>query len=79
MKITVSILLFLSSIPLYAQTTDWTKTETAIGRKGTVKDNMLKVTFPRSDLKVKVGDVAVEPGLALTSWMGFMPMGAGQW
>src|SRR5207302_1991123 len=49
--------------------------ETAIGRKGTVKDNMLKVTFPRSDLKVKVGDVDVSAGLALTSWMGLMQHG----
>ena len=36
---------------------------------------MLKITFPRSDLSVKVGEVSVEPGLALTSWLGFKAMG----
>jgi hypothetical protein len=36
---------------------------------------MYKVTFPRSDLSVKVGEVPVEPGLALTSWIGFRKMG----
>jgi len=70
-------LLFLFPITLLAQTTDWSKVESAIGRKGAVKDNMLKVTFPRSDLKVIIGDVAISPGLALTSWMGFMQHGDG--
>ena len=30
---------------------------------------MFKISFPRSDLKVNVGDVLVDPGLALTSWI----------
>ncbi|MFI5263336.1 MAG: DUF1259 domain-containing protein [Candidatus Kapaibacterium sp.] len=71
------LLSLLSSLPVFAQQTDWSKVELAIGRKGTVKDNMLKVTFPRSDLKVSVGTVSIEPGLALTSWMGFMQHGSG--
>jgi hypothetical protein len=54
-----------------AQTNDWKGVETALGRKGTVQEDMLKVSFPRSDLKVTVGEVPVEPGLALTSWIGF--------
>jgi hypothetical protein len=54
-----------------AQTSDWQGVETALGRKGAVQEDMLKVTFPRSDLKVTVGEVPVEPGLALTSWIGF--------
>jgi hypothetical protein len=36
---------------------------------------MFKVTFPRSDLAVRVGEVPVEAGLALTSWIGFKGMG----
>jgi hypothetical protein len=73
-----SLFIFLLfPISLLAQSTDWSKVESAIGRKGTVKDNMLKVTFPRADLKVTVGDVEVSPGLALTSWMGFMKHGDG--
>jgi len=75
MKLLICFLLF--PISLLAQINDWSKVESAIGRKGTVKDNILKVTFPRSDLKVTVGDVEVSPGLALTSWMGFMQHGSG--
>ena len=50
---------------------DWSTVEKYLGRKGMVEDNMLKVTFPRSDLNVKVGDFTVSPGLALTSWFAF--------
>jgi uncharacterized protein DUF1259 len=54
-----------------AETSEWQRVETELGRKGVVQEDMLKVTFPRSDLKVKVGEVPVEPGLALTSWIAF--------
>jgi hypothetical protein len=58
-----------------AQPPAWQEVETALGRKGAVQEDMLKVTFPRADLKVTVGDVPVEPGLALTSWIGFRKTG----
>ena len=58
-----------------AQTSDWQGIESVLGRKGIVQEDMLKVTFPRTDLKVKIGDVTVEPGLALTSWIGFKGTG----
>ncbi len=54
-----------------AQPMGWQGVEAALGRKGTVQEDMLKVTFPRSDLKVTVGEIPIEPGLALTSWIGF--------
>ncbi|HEY6191742.1 MAG TPA: DUF1259 domain-containing protein [Bacteroidota bacterium] len=57
-----------------SQSPDWGKVEQIFGRKGSVSGSILKVTFPRSDLHVKIGEVAVEPGLALTSWVGFSPM-----
>jgi hypothetical protein len=60
---------------VYAQPTGWDGVEKVLGRKGTVQGEMLKITFPRSDLSVKVGEVTVEPGLALTSWIGFKGMG----
>jgi Domain of Unknown Function (DUF1259) len=60
---------------VYAQPTGWEGVEKVLGRKGTVQGEMLKITFPRSDLSVKVGEVTVEPGLALTSWIGFNGMG----
>ena len=61
--------------PAYAQPPGWDGVENAFGRKGIMEEEMLKVTFPRSDLSVKVGEVPVEPGLALTSWIGFQRMG----
>ena len=45
--------------------------EAIFGRKGTVQDQVLKLTFPRSDLHVNVGKIPVEPGFALTSWIAF--------
>jgi hypothetical protein len=48
----------------------------AFGRKGTVTGNVYRVTFPRTDLKISVGDFAVAPGLALTSWVALHRMGA---
>lgn len=62
-------------IPSYAQTTGWDGVENAVGRKGAVQGDMFKITFPRSDLSVRIGEVPVEPGLALTSWIGFKKMG----
>lgn len=52
---------------------EWKTLEQIFGRKGTVQDNVFKVTFPRSDLKVKVGEVMIEAGLALTGWLAFKP------
>ncbi len=54
-----------------AQSKEWQEVEAVLGRKGTVQEDMLKVVFPRTDLKVRVGDVPVDPGLALTSWIAF--------
>jgi hypothetical protein len=54
---------------------DSTGLNTTFGKKGMVQGQVYRITFPRTDLKVKVGDFSVSPGLALTSWIGFMPMG----
>lgn len=55
-----------------AQQKDWSSVEKIFGKKGTVQDNVFKISYPRSDLKVKVGDFSVAPGLALGSWIGFI-------
>jgi hypothetical protein len=57
---------------ILAQQGDWSGVEKTLGRKGIVQDNVFKVSYPRSDLKVKVGDFSVAPGLALGSWIGFI-------
>jgi hypothetical protein len=56
---------------IYAQPAGWDGVEKALGRKGAAQGDMFKAAFPRSDLAVTIGGVAVEPGLALTSWVGF--------
>src|SRR5436190_10075109 len=53
---------------------DSTALNKVFGKKGTVTGNVYKVTFPRSDLKVKVGDFSVAPGLALGTWVGIIDM-----
>ncbi|MCZ8515060.1 DUF1259 domain-containing protein [Paenibacillus filicis] len=53
---------------------DWGTVEQVFGRKGTVDNDVLKVSFPREDLKVSVGEVPIEPGFALTSWVAFKPV-----
>ena len=77
-KFSILVFLFFYSLTVAAQqqTTDWQEVEKVFGRKGTVQGDVFKVTFPRSDLKVKVGEVSIEPGLALTSWIAFKQMGS---
>jgi len=70
----LSIVLLLGS-QLSAQTVDWSSVEAIFGRKGAAQGDVLKIPFPRSDLKVKVGDISVEPALALTSWIAFKKTG----
>lgn len=48
---------------------------TVFGKKGTVTGNVYKISYPRSDLKVKVDGFPVAPGLALGSWVGIIQMG----
>lgn len=58
----------------FAQQNDWSSVEKIFGKKGTVQDNVFKISYPRSDLKIKIGDFAVVPGFALGSWIGFINM-----
>lgn len=66
------LLFFLLLVPCMladAQTYDWHDVENVFLRRGTVKGDVFKITFPRRDLRVRVDDVMVEPGLALSSWV----------
>jgi hypothetical protein len=54
---------------------DSTGLNNLFGKKGTVTGPVYRITFPRSDLKVSMGDFAVAPGLALTSWVAIHKMG----
>ncbi|GGB21146.1 DUF1259 domain-containing protein [Puia dinghuensis] len=55
---------------------DSTGLDNLFGKKGTVTGNVYRITFPRGDLKVTIGDFPVAPGLALTSWVALHRMGA---
>jgi hypothetical protein len=44
----------------------------AIGKEGERTGEMYRVSFPRSDLTVRVGDVAIKPALALVNWAAFI-------
>jgi hypothetical protein len=56
---------------------DWTPIGAALGKPGTVQpDGVYKISLPRSDLQVKVGDVQIKPALALGSWVAFRKMDA---
>ena len=49
----------------------WDAVARALGKPVPAAGETYRATFPRSDLHVRVGSVAVEPALALTSWAGF--------
>jgi hypothetical protein len=44
----------------------------AIGKEGNLTGEMYKVSFPRSDLTVKAGNVMIKPALALVNWAAFI-------
>lgn len=49
---------------------DWSQVEAAIGRSGAVQPgDVHRFNFPRSDLRVMVGQVQVKPSLALGGWV----------
>jgi hypothetical protein len=47
----------------------------AIGKQGELVGEMYKVSFPRWDLTVNVGKVAIKPALALMAWAAFVKSG----
>jgi Domain of Unknown Function (DUF1259) len=60
-----------------AQAPSWTTAvDGALGRTGAMQpDSAYKFGFPRSDLQVSVGGVAIKPALALGSWLAFRAIG----
>ncbi len=72
--IAASLVLWEAAHP-QSQDTQWAEVQRIFGRPGATQSGMLKETFPRSDLDVRIGDIKVEPGLGLTSWCAFMNAG----
>ena len=73
-KLLFSAILFFAICLCRAQV-DSTGLNNIFGKKGTVQGMVYRITYPRSDLKVTIGDFKVSPGLALTSWIGILFMG----
>jgi hypothetical protein len=58
---------------------DWNKVADALGKAGSVQPGgVYRVSLPRGDLHVTVGDVPIKPALALGSWVGFKETGPDQ-
>jgi hypothetical protein len=74
-KILFLVVVMLTFVFCNAQQIDSTALNNVFGKKGTVTGNVYKITYPRSDLKVKVNGFAVAPGLALGTWVGIIQMG----
>lgn len=73
-KIFLSILAAIAVMYSFAQI-DSTALNKVFGKKGLVQGNVYKISYPRSDLKVRVRGFSVAPGLALGSWVGILKMG----
>jgi len=68
----VLALLIAGAGPLAAQQPGpWGLVARALGKSSAPPGETYRATFPRSDLHVRVGDVAIAPALALTSWAAF--------
>lgn len=62
------------SVQAFCRQTTWESLGKIFGRRGAVQGDVAKFAFPRGDLAVKVGNISVEPALALTSWIAFKRM-----
>jgi hypothetical protein len=75
-RLSISALVMLAFMaPVHADP-DWTAVGRALGKEGAVvPGGIYRVGLPRSDLKVRLDGVELEPALALGSWLAFQPMG----
>jgi hypothetical protein len=66
-----------SAVAAHSQSTSspgWKAVEAAMGRAGAAQPGgVYRFNFPRTDLRVMVGDVQVKPSLALGGWVAFKP------
>jgi hypothetical protein len=56
---------------------DWAAVPKTLGKAGKAQDGIYKVSFPRSDLDVHIGQTKVEAAAGLGSWMAFRKSGSG--
>ena len=56
----------------------WAAIARALGREGHVEDGYYRVTFPRSDLTVHIGEQTLAPAFEMTSYFAFAPANGGR-
>lgn len=82
MKVRVIELLSLAGIafvpPMSQAQNTWAPVDSILGRSGAAQaGDVMRYSFPRSDLDVTANGVKIKPGFALGSWVAFKRMGAG--
>ena len=70
------LVIALGATPAVAQQSptpsQWIPVETALGRKGAMQPgDVIKFSFPRTDLRVSIGTVTLKPAFALGGWVAF--------
>ena len=60
--------------PSYAQS-EWAAVAEALGREGSVQGDVYRIGFSRSDMNITLDGIAIEPVLALGTWVAFKKMG----
>ena len=70
-RITLLSLVLVFASCCFAARSPWEKIERIFNKKGTLKGDVYKIAFPRSDLDVSVGEIKLSPNLALTNWLAF--------
>ncbi len=67
-----TLLLVGSCMAQGSSSSEWKTVEENLGRSGSVQPgDVYKVSLPRSDLHVRVGNVEIKPALALGGWLAF--------
>jgi hypothetical protein len=66
-----------AAVPAQSQPDEWQGVAAALGREGKLENgDVYRVSFPRSDLRVRSHGVKISTALALGSWAGFKRAGA---
>ena len=84
LRLLVAFAFIVIAMPLIGQQPaappgSWSAVENALGRSGTSQPgNVIKFSFPRSDLSVTRDGVTLNPALALSGWIAFKETARGQ-
>src|SRR6266480_2794338 len=75
LAVAVTLMVVTFSPTARAASLDQQKIEQITGAKATFNkdENVIKVSFPRDDVKVTIDGSAMPPFMGLTSWAAFMP------